>query len=187
MCVFRGIIRIRRKIRKEDGRTETGNPEQWGAQPRPANSYHSLAAPEGPQEHICELVGKTGETKASLETNRAFQNWTAEKEESHGRCCGRSHLLCLSLCPGDFPHTQPGMKPGSRVNQRPTSRKKQSRTLISAKERGPSPVLCPQHLVGRLLLVLLSRLRQPQDRLEEAKMTGWGERVGWARDHHQGP
>lgn len=34
--------------------------------------------------------------------------------------------------------TQPGMKPGSRENHRPTSRTKQSKTLASAKEKGPS-------------------------------------------------
>lgn len=34
--------------------------------------------------------------------------------------------------------TQPGMKPGSRENHRPIIRRKQTRTLASAKEKGPS-------------------------------------------------
>lgn len=77
--------------------------------------------------------------------------------------------------------TQPGMKPGSRVNHRPTSRKKQSRTLISAKERGPS-FLYSAHSTScaDFSSLFFSRL-QPQDRLEEAKMTGRGERAGWPR------
>ena len=68
--------------------------------------------------------------------------------------------------------TQPGMKPGSRVNQRPTSRKKQSRTLISAKERGPSFLYSARSTSwADFSSPFFSRL-QPQDRLEEAKTTG---------------
>lgn len=129
---------------------------------------------ETPQEHICGLVRKPGETKMSPKTNRALQNWMAEKEESHrGHCRLVTYLVLPSTQVIDC---QPGMKPGSRENHRPTSRKKQSRTLTSAKERGPS-FLYSAHSTSRAAFSsLFLSSPQPQDSLilENAKKEDGG-------------
>lgn len=108
-------------------------------------------------------------------TERSRTGRQKRRRATEGAAGGATYFVFPSVQAID---TQPGMKPGSRVNQRPTSRKKQSRTLISAKERGPS-FLYSAHSTSwaDFSSLFFSRL-QPQDRLEEAKMTGRGERVG---------
>lgn len=72
----------------------------------------------------------------SHETNRVIQNSTTEHRNAmEGATEEMTYFVSPSAQATD---SQPGMKPGSRENHRLTSRRKQSRTLISAKDKGPS-------------------------------------------------
>lgn len=83
---------------------------------------HSPAPLPGHQGRICGLAEKTRERKGSGRTQRGTRE-------------PATYFISPSSQASD---TQPGMKPGSRENHRPTSRRKHSRTLASAKEKGPS-------------------------------------------------
>ena len=84
----------------------------------------------------------------------------AEKEESHGRCCRRSHLLCLSLCPGD--RHPAGHEAGVPGEPEADQQKEAEQDVdLSEGERPQLSVLRPQHLVGRFLLAFLLQAAAP--------------------------
>ena len=177
MCVFRGTHPNLEKDKKgKTAEQRLGSQSTGSPSPRPTNFYHSLAALRDHKNTSVSLLGRLVRQKQVRKpTERSRTGRQKRRRATEGAAGGATYFVFPSVQAID---TQPGMKPGSRVNQRPTSRKKQSRTLISAKERGPS-FLYSAHSTSwaDFSSLFFSRL-QPQDRLEEAKKIGSGERVG---------
>lgn len=111
-------------------------PPRWGDPEQLTSLSQPVLRQEGPQEYLFGFVMKIGEKHTSHDTDRALLNSTTKLRRAiEGTAEGRTYFVSPSAQATD---SQPGMKPGSRENHRLTSRRKQSRTLTSAKEKGPS-------------------------------------------------
>ena len=137
MCVFRGTHPNPEKDKKgKTAEQRLGNQSNGSLSPRPANSYHSLAALRDHKNTSVSLSGRLARQKQVWKLTECSRTGRRKRRRAtEGAAGGATYFVFPSAQAID---TQPGMKPGSRVNQRPTSRKKQrSRPSANARQRKP--------------------------------------------------